>query len=84
MTTNPMDGPEVLGIDAGTTCAVILLILLIPGDAFVWQLPAGSLGSALTLGAIILVSGRRYFRRSVCCWRASLSAPRLPRSLHCC
>ncbi|CAK8744181.1 Vitamin B12 import system permease protein BtuC [Sodalis praecaptivus] len=79
LTANPMGSPEVLGISAGASGAVILLMLLIPGDAFAWQLPAGSLGAALTLGAIILVSGRRHFRRSVCCWRASPSAPRSPR-----
>lgn len=61
LTANPMGSPEVLGISAGASGAVILLMLLIPGDAFAWQLPAGSLGAALTLGAIILVSGRRHF-----------------------
>ena len=61
LTANPMGSPEVLGISAGACGAVILVMLLIPGDALAWQLPAGSLGAALTLEAIILVSGRRHF-----------------------
>lgn len=47
-----MSSTEVLGISAGASGAVILVMLLIPGDAFAWQLPVGSLGAVLTLGAI--------------------------------
>ncbi|WP_411703781.1 Fe(3+)-hydroxamate ABC transporter permease FhuB [Edaphovirga cremea] len=61
LTGNPMASPEVLGISSGAAFGVILLLLIIPGDAFVWLLPAGSLGAALTLLAITLLAGRSGF-----------------------
>ncbi len=61
LTGNPMGSPEVLGISAGAASAVVLIMFMVPGDAFIWLLPAGSIGAALTLGAILLVAGWRHF-----------------------
>ncbi len=61
LTANPMGSPEVLGISAGASAGIVLMLFLVPGDAFAWLLPAGSLGAAITLGLIILVSGQRHF-----------------------
>ncbi|HEY0211173.1 Fe(3+)-hydroxamate ABC transporter permease FhuB [Acerihabitans sp.] len=61
LTANPMGSPEVLGISAGAASAVVLMMFWLPGDVFIWLLPAGSLGAALTLAAILLVAGRRHF-----------------------
>ncbi len=61
LTANPMGSPEVLGISAGAASAVVLVMFMVPGDAAIWLLPAGSLGAALTLAIIMLVAGRRHF-----------------------
>ncbi|WP_413729066.1 Fe(3+)-hydroxamate ABC transporter permease FhuB [Sodalis sp. RH22] len=61
MTGNPMASPEVLGISSGAAFGVVLLLLLVPNDAFAWLLPAGSLGAALTLLLIIVLSQRGGF-----------------------
>lgn len=61
LTGNPMASPEVLGISSGAACGVVLMLFLVPGDAFAWLLPAGSLGAAVTLLLIMLVAGRGGF-----------------------
>lgn len=61
LTGNPMASPEVLGISSGAACGVVLMLFLVPGDAFAWLLPAGSLGAAVTLMLIMLVAGRGGF-----------------------
>lgn len=61
LTANPMGSPEVLGISAGAATAVVIALFLVPGDAFAWLLPAGSLGAGLTLLLVILVAGHRHF-----------------------
>jgi ABC-type Fe3+-siderophore transport system permease subunit len=61
LTGNAMASPEVLGISSGAACGVVLMLFLVPGDAFGWLLPAGSLGAAATLLLIMLVSGRGGF-----------------------
>ncbi|HEY0210174.1 Fe(3+)-hydroxamate ABC transporter permease FhuB [Acerihabitans sp.] len=61
MTGNPMASPEVLGISSGAAFGVVLLLLLVPDDAFAWLLPAGSLGAALTLLLIMLLAQRGGF-----------------------
>ncbi len=43
LTGNPMASPEVLGISSGAAFGVVLMLFFVPGDAFGWQLPAGSL-----------------------------------------
>ncbi|MGE4389142.1 MAG: iron ABC transporter permease, partial [Citrobacter sp.] len=43
LTGNPMASPEVLGISSGAAFGVVLMLFLVPGDAFGWLLPAGSL-----------------------------------------
>ncbi|MDU6411801.1 MAG: Fe(3+)-hydroxamate ABC transporter permease FhuB [Yersiniaceae bacterium] len=61
LTGNPMASPEVLGISSGAAFGVVLMLFLVPGDAFVWLLPAGSLGAAGTLLIIMLVAARGSF-----------------------
>ncbi|WP_413736103.1 Fe(3+)-hydroxamate ABC transporter permease FhuB [Sodalis sp. RH21] len=61
MTGNPMASPEILGISSGAAFGVVLLLLLVPEDAFAWLLPAGSLGAALTLLLIMALAQRGGF-----------------------
>jgi iron complex transport system permease protein len=61
MTGNPMASPEVLGISSGAAFGIVLMLLLVPGDAFGWLMPAGSLGAALTLLLIMLLARRGGF-----------------------
>ncbi|MEG3135204.1 Fe(3+)-hydroxamate ABC transporter permease FhuB [Rouxiella sp. T17] len=61
LTGNAMASPEVLGISSGAAFGVVLMLFLVPGDAFAWLLPAGSLGAGVTLLIIMLVSGLRRF-----------------------
>ncbi|VTP66673.1 Iron(III)-hydroxamate import system permease protein fhuB [Serratia rubidaea] len=85
LTGNPMASPEVLGISSGAAFGVVVMMFIVPGDAFVWLLPAGSLGAALTLLVITVVAGRGGFLdRTDCCWRGLRSAPRLPPLSICC
>ncbi|MGE9553500.1 Fe(3+)-hydroxamate ABC transporter permease FhuB [Erwinia amylovora] len=61
LTGNSMASPEVLGISSGAAFGVVLMLFLVPGDAFGWLLPAGSLGAAVTLLIITFVGGRGGF-----------------------
>ncbi|MEH2922617.1 Fe(3+)-hydroxamate ABC transporter permease FhuB [Samsonia erythrinae] len=61
LTGNPMGSPEVLGISSGASFGIVILLLFIPGNAFIWLLPAGSAGAALTLLTIVIVAGRGGF-----------------------
>lgn len=61
LTGNPMASPEVLGISSGAAFGVVVMLLLVPGNAFAWLLPAGSLGAAATLLAIMIAAGRGGF-----------------------
>ncbi|WP_428944022.1 Fe(3+)-hydroxamate ABC transporter permease FhuB [Pantoea sp. FN060301] len=61
LTGNPMASPEVLGISSGAAFGVVIMLFLVPGDAFGWLLPAGSLGAAITLLIITVVGGRGGF-----------------------
>lgn len=61
LTGNPMASPEVLGISSGAAFGVVVMLFLVPGDAFGWLLPAGSLGAAATLLIITFVGGRGGF-----------------------
>ncbi|VEI75155.1 Iron(III)-hydroxamate import system permease protein fhuB [Serratia fonticola] len=47
LTGNPMSSPEVLGISSGAAFGVVVMLFIVPGDAFIWLLPAGSLGRRL-------------------------------------
>ncbi|MGP2734312.1 Fe(3+)-hydroxamate ABC transporter permease FhuB [Serratia bockelmannii] len=58
---NPMASPEVLGISSGAAFGVVMMLFMVPGDAFVWLLPAGSLGAAATLLIIMIAAGRGGF-----------------------
>ncbi len=61
LTGNPMASPEVLGISSGAAFGVVLMLFLVPGNAFGWLMPAGSLGAAATLLIILIASGRGGF-----------------------
>lgn len=61
LTGNPMASPEVLGISSGAAFGVVMMLFLVPGDAFGWLLPAGSIGAAVTLMIIMLAAGRGGF-----------------------
>jgi iron complex transport system permease protein len=61
LTGNPMASPEVLGISSGAAFGVVLMLFFVPGNAFGWLLPAGSLGAAMTLMIILIASGRGGF-----------------------
>lgn len=61
LTGNPMASPEVLGISSGAAFGVVLMLFFVPGNAFGWLLPAGSLGAAATLIVIMTAAGRGGF-----------------------
>ncbi|ROP58416.1 iron complex transport system permease protein [Enterobacter sp. BIGb0383] len=61
LTGNPMASPEVLGISSGAAFGVVLMLFFVPGNAFGWLLPAGSLGAAGTLLIILIAAGRGGF-----------------------
>jgi len=61
LTGNAMASPEVLGISSGAAFGVILMLFIVPGDAFVWLLPAGSAGAAVTLLVILVSAGLKNF-----------------------
>lgn len=56
-----MASPEVLGISSGAAFGVVLMLFLVPGNAFGWLLPTGSLGAAVTLLIIMIAAGRGGF-----------------------
>ncbi|MER1978856.1 Fe(3+)-hydroxamate ABC transporter permease FhuB [Pseudocitrobacter faecalis] len=61
LTGNPMASPEVLGISSGAAFGVVLMLFIVPGNAFGWLLPAGSIGAAVTLLIILIAAGRGGF-----------------------
>lgn len=61
LTGNPMASPEVLGISSGAAFGVVVMLFFVPGNAFGWLMPAGSLGAGLTLLIIMLAAGRGGF-----------------------
>lgn len=61
LTGNPMASPEVLGISSGAAFGVVLMLFFVPGDAFGWLMPAGSMGAAATLLLIMIAAGRGGF-----------------------
>ncbi|MCK7357597.1 Fe(3+)-hydroxamate ABC transporter permease FhuB [Enterobacter roggenkampii] len=61
LTGNPMASPEVLGISSGAAFGVVLMLFFVPGNAFGWLMPAGSIGAAVTLMIILIAAGRGGF-----------------------
>jgi len=61
LTGNPMASPEVLGISSGAAFGVVVMLFFVPGDAFGWLMPAGSIGAAATLMIIMIAAGRGGF-----------------------
>lgn len=53
--------PRLRSISSGAAFGVVLMLFFVPGDAFGWLLPAGSLGAAATLLIIMLAAGRGGF-----------------------
>ena len=55
LTGNPMASPEVLGISSGAAFGVVLMLFLVPGNAFGWLMPAGmALSTAFTMLLMML------------------------------
>ncbi|XPE61162.1 hypothetical protein ACNKHT_01070 [Shigella flexneri] len=63
-----------LGISSGAAFGVVLMLFLVPGNAFGWLLPAGSLGAAVTLLIIIIAAGRGGFPHRMF-WRGMALVP---------
>ena len=61
LTGNPMASPEVLGISSGAAFGVVVMLFFVPGNAFSWLMPAGSIGAAVTLLIIMIAAGRGGF-----------------------
>lgn len=61
LTGNAMASPEVLGISSGAAFGVVLMLFIVPGNAFGWLFPAGSLGAAVTLLVIMVTASRGGF-----------------------
>ncbi len=61
LTGNAMASPEVLGISSGAAFGVVIMLFIVPGNAFGWLFPAGSLGAAVTLLVIMAAAGRGGF-----------------------
>jgi len=54
LTSNPLASPEVLGINSGAACAVVVLLVLMPSASGFLLFPVAALGAMLSLGIIIL------------------------------
>lgn len=54
LTSNPLASPEVLGINSGAACAVVLLLVLMPSASALLLFPVAALGAMISLGIIIL------------------------------
>lgn len=54
LTSNPLASPEVLGINSGAACAVVLLLVLVPSASGMLLFPVAALGAMISLGIIIL------------------------------
>jgi len=61
LTGNAMASPEVLGISSGAAFGVVVMLFIVPGNAFGWLFPAGSLGAAVTLLVIMVTASRGGF-----------------------
>ncbi|MGK9174846.1 Fe(3+)-hydroxamate ABC transporter permease FhuB [Yokenella regensburgei] len=61
LTGNPMASPEVLGISSGAAFGIVVMLFFVPGNAFGWLMPAGSIGAAATLLVIMVAAGRGGF-----------------------
>lgn len=58
MTGNPMAAPEMLGISAGASTGVVLLLLAVPGFDRVATLAAAAAGALATLAVMLLIARR--------------------------
>lgn len=54
LTSNPLASPEVLGINSGAACAVVLLLVLMPSASGLLLFPVAALGAMISLVVIIL------------------------------
>ncbi|MFC6379382.1 Fe(3+)-hydroxamate ABC transporter permease FhuB [Tatumella terrea] len=53
LTANPLASPEVLGVNSGAACGVVLMLLFFPASAGIAMFPAALAGALLSLGIII-------------------------------
>jgi len=58
MTGNPMAAPEMLGISAGASTGVVLLLLAVPGFDRFATLAAAAVGALATLAVLLLIARR--------------------------
>ena len=56
LTANPLASPEVLGVNSGAACGVVLMLLFFPAGAGIAMFPAALTGALLSLGIIICFS----------------------------
>lgn len=61
LTGNPIASPEVVGVSTGAAAGLVIVIMLVPGDLSGWLLPAGCLGSVITLFTVTTLAGYRNF-----------------------
>ncbi|SQK74838.1 iron chelate uptake ABC transporter family permease subunit [Tatumella ptyseos] len=60
LTANPLASPEVLGVNSGAACGVVLMLLFFPVSGGIAMFPAALAGALLSLGIIICFAfGRR-------------------------
>ncbi len=53
LTANPLASPEVLGVNSGAACGVVLVLMFFPGAAGIGIFPAALAGALLSLGIIL-------------------------------
>ncbi len=53
LTANPLASPEVLGVNSGAACGVVLMLLFFPASGGIAMFPAALAGALLSLGIII-------------------------------
>lgn len=56
MTANPLASPEVLGINSGAACGIVIMLLLFPLASSMMQLVAAMTGAVISLTVICMVS----------------------------
>lgn len=61
LTGNPIASPEVVGVSTGAAAGLVMVIMFVPGDLTGWLLPAGCLGSVITLFIVTTLAGYRNF-----------------------
>jgi len=53
LTGNPLASPEILGINSGAACGVVLLMIVVPTASDILLFPAAAVGALISLGIIL-------------------------------